>query len=973
MQTVKSTAPATNKFFNGETVNYGICFFAVSFLFVIIKQLLKLSLSVSAGVAVSVSAGLCAAVLFLLEKKYVFLKPRNKSILKQIIFYIFQCAVDVGFFKICSYIFTDLLQMHIFLSFFICASLLLFFNYYFGRILVFDCVTPSENRRNGRALKLVWDNRFVLISALIAFVVFVFVKIFFSIFPIGTTVVLRMDLYHQYGPLFVELFDRVTNLKTFLYSWRSGGGSSFLGNYFNYLSSPLSFIILLYDRKDMGYAITTMFLVKGLLSASSFTYYAKASLKQHSIVTACFGCFYAFCAYFLAYYWNIMWIDGMILFPLIILGIERIINHGKPLTYIASLTVLLYASYYIGYMVCIFSVIYFFAYFILRLDNKMPAPKFKKIPEDSKPSALRELLSNKLFNRGLLFAGSSVLCGLLCAINLIPVYRILQNASATSDTAPTVFESYFDILNLISSHMIGLETTIRSSGNDVLPNIFCGIITVLLLPIYLSNRHIRVREKAVYVFLILFFVVSFDNNWFNFIWHAFHFPNDLPYRFSFMYSFITLVVALKAFARIKQCSYRDIAFSGMIWVLVLIIIQKFPTEKMSEPSVYISLALIMVWTGLLLAINKGKLDKSTSNILICFLVLVELIVSTNLSFLISVDNTVYCYDYDSHTEAVEYIHDNDDGFYKEELSRLNTRMDPCLYGYNGMSIFSSMAYEDYSAHQKDVGMYGNNINSYTYNLQTPIYNLMYNLKYIMKVKDDKLPLSEDFYTELYTTSDGDTVVYENNYFLPIAFEVSSDIENWTSDFENPFDSQQSFISSASGASDMFIPVEYEDTKTYEINCENITQNGTYYFTKTDEESTTGSIDITISGAQDGNVYLYLNSPEVENADVYFYDSNEETHMSISDPYILDLGWHEKDEQITVSLECGSIDGTSSYVDIYAYNIDKEEFEAAYQLLSLGGMQVDSYSDTKVSGTVEPLFPMTRAGAFILTAKRQKTL
>ena len=87
--------------------------------------------------------------------------------------------------------------------------------------------------------------------------------------------VMRMDLYHQYGPLFAELYDRVVEHKSFIYSWQSGGGSSFLGNYFNYLSSPLSAIIFLFDRKDISYAITTLVLVKGCLSAGTFAYYLK--------------------------------------------------------------------------------------------------------------------------------------------------------------------------------------------------------------------------------------------------------------------------------------------------------------------------------------------------------------------------------------------------------------------------------------------------------------------------------------------------------------------------------------------------------------------------------------------------------------------------------------------------------------------------------------------------------------------------
>ena len=941
--------PRANKYINGETVNYSVCFFAASFLFIVFKQLFKLFLGLSAPIAVGISAGICAVVLFFLENKFVFYNGKNHSTVKKILYYIFRCAVDVGFYKIASYLFCDMLGTQSALAFIICGIALYFFNYYFGKILVFDSPDTAEKKANGRCFKLFWRNRYVLTSVLITSGVFLIISFILGIFPFGDVTILRMDLYHQYGPLYTELFDRLVEGKSFLYSWRSGGGSGFLGNFFNYLSSPLSFIILLFDRDDMPHAINMFFYFKGLLCAATFTYYIKHSLKQHSIITASFGTLYTFCAYYLAYYWNIMWIDGMILFPLVVLGIERIINKGKPLTYIISLTVLFFASYYMAYMVCLFAVIYFFAYYILKFDDHIEHTEQQLARSKEKASPIKKILQNRLINRGLIFAGASILSAALCAVTLIPVYSILQGSSATTDKFPSNFESYFDILNIVSSHLIGLETTIRSSGEDVLPNIFCGIITVLLLPIYMSNRKIRVREKAVYVFLILFFIFSFDNNCMNFIWHAFHFPNDLPYRFSFMYSFILLVVAIRAFTKLKYNTYGDIAFSGMVWVFVILVIQKFPTEKMSELNIYVSLGFIMAWTAILLAIRNGKLDKALINIFMSSVIIFEAVLATNISYKIILAQEDYLEKYPTVTEAVDYVHDHDNGFYKTELTELKTRMDPCLYGYDGISTFSSMAYQNYSAQQKNIGMYGNNINSYTYHPQTPIYNMMYSIKYLIKVEESQ-PLSEDYYTYLSTTNDGKADIYENKYYMPIAFEVSSDIDSWSSDYENPFEAQQDFLTNAAGVGDIFIPAEFTNTEYYETGGEEVTENGTYYYTKNDPESETGSIDVTIKAVRDGDLYLCINSPEIENGDVYL-DGGEEIHLSLTDPYIMDLGWHSAGDEVTVSLECGESDQDSSYFDIYAYNIDKEAFDDAYQLLSLGAIDVTEFSDTKISGTV----------------------
>ena len=115
---------------------------------------------------------------------------------------------------------------------------------------------------------------------------------------------------------------------------------------------------------------------------------------------------------------------------------------------------------------------------------------------------------------------------------------------------------------------------------------------------------------------------------------------------------------------------------------------------------------------------------------------------------------------DTVNEAVDYIKDNDKGFYRVEQTYLETRMDPCIYNYNGVSTFSSMAYETYSANQYSLGMYGNRVNSYTYSPQTPVYNMMYALEDFIKDSSSR-DLSDRYYNKIYTTTDEKKIpIYE---------------------------------------------------------------------------------------------------------------------------------------------------------------------------------------------------------------------
>ena len=934
--------------FNAQIVNYSVIYAVGLLIFIVLKQILKHAIGLSGELALPIAFAITSVLSFITERKIVFVNGVRASKIQQIYRFVFKTAVDVGIFFVLKFTLCDMLGAHYTIPFVLSAILFYFFNLYFDRLIVFDSIAKCDDNSNSRIYAYFFNNRYVYASAILALACIGFVYAIFKLFPFGDMTVLRMDLYHQYGPLFVELYDRLTNFESFIYSWQSGGGSSFLGNYFNYLSSPLSLLILLFDRNQIGYAITSIVALKGILSAASFTYYLKRSLNRHSFASACFGVFYAFSGYFLAYYWNVMWLDGMMLLPLIALGIEQIINASKSKTYILSLALLLYSNYYMGYMACIFSVVYFLVYFCANYDLAS-----KITIKAKRNNIITKLFSNRFFATGVRFALSSLTVGMLCAFFLIPVYNILQACSATSDNFPTEFKSYFDLLNLISQHLAGLETTIRSSGDDVLPNIYCSILAVLLVPLYLINEKISLKEKISYILALVFFVFSFDNNIANFVWHALHFPNDLPYRFSYMYVFIFLVISFKGLMNIDKIKYRDIMATGILAIFVILILQKFPTNKMSEYTIYISLAFAMIWTLVLLVIKKDKLSKAVVGIMLVCITFSECIVADSSGYLFTQSQSDYVENMATYGNAVEYIEDNDDGFYRTELTRLNTRLDPCIYGYDGMSTFSSMAYEAYSGTQNSLGMYSNKINSYTYNTQTPIYNMFYNIKYLIEAKGTNL--SSNYYTKIHTTEDiKATQVYKNDYYLPIAFSVMSDLDMWYTGEGDPFEVQESLIDNAAGVSNVFVPVEYVSTQSSGAECENITSNGLYSISAP-ENNVGGEVKITVRAVTNSNMYVYIKSPNINNIE-YSWNNNESTaSQSCNEPYIFDLGRHDIGDEVEITLDTGGLTNGGTSLKIYAYCIDEEVLNSAYEMLKLGQLNVTEHSDTTIKGDINAGF------------------
>lgn len=947
MKSISANIPKTNKFINGETVSYTLMAAVSLFILFSIKQILKVFIGIGVTPSCIIAFLIASIVSFIVERKYVFGKKILSSNIKQIIFFVIRIAVNFGFYKLAEFGFFNMLDMPISFAWFIAIVTSFLFNYVYDRILIFDCGYDAVSVKQSKTYKIFYKNRYVFLTTVLATACIAVIYVIFSVFPFGSITVMRMDLYHQYGPLFAELYDRIVEHKSLLYSWITGGGSSFLGNYLNYLSSPLSFLIFLFDKEDISYAITFIVALKCILSATSFSYYLKKSFNKDNYFLSAFGILYAFSAYFLAYYWNVMWLDAMIMLPLIALGIEKIFKTGDIKLYTVSLIILFFANYYMGYMCCIFAVLYFFVCFINTYSND---GKLNENAVYEKKYSTKALMNNVFINRGVKFAFASIIAALICAITLVPVFMILKNSSATSGTFPQTFKSYFDLLDLITSHFALLETTIRSSGDNVLPNIYTGILTFILLPLFLVNNKIKLKEKATYVVLIIFFVFCFNNNCAEYIWHAFHFPNDLPYRYSYMYSFIIAVMGYKTILNFKGIKVKDIAYTGLAIISFVIICQKFLTNKMTNSTIYATIIFVALWCGFLFLLkNKNAQKKTVSFVLVTF-ILCETIISSIVGLPLNQDNKNYKENYKTYTDAINYIDNKDSGFYRTELCYLNTRMDPAYYGYNGISVFSSMAYESYSQLQSSLGMQSNKVNSYTYNTQTPVYNMMFNIKYLIQT-DVSLAPSSNLYKKIYNTSDKKSNVYESKYNLPIAYCVNSKIDDWVTDEGNPFEIQSDFVKLATGYSNVFKPVEYNSTDFDAVSGDDVTENGTYWLEKSDSSSNYGTETVSLSPTIDGNLYLYVKSSDLKTITVNSEKVSDIT-QSMEDAYILDLGYHNKGDEVLVSLDASKMESESTSFDFYCYTADDTVVKNMYNSLAGNSLNVESYSDTTIKGTVK---------------------
>lgn len=808
-------------------------------------------------------------------------------------------------------------------------------------------------------------NSYCFMSAVIAAVIMLFAYVVWEFFPFGQNIILRMDLYHQYAPLYAELYERIFGADSLIYSFTSGLGSGFLGNYFNYLSSPTLLFVLIFGHKNIPEAIAAIVLVKAAASAYTFTYFAGKVTKKSSVATAAFGLLYAFCGYFVAYYWNIMWLDAVVMFPIVMLGIWYIINERKYLPYVLSLAYIMVTNYYMAYMTCILSVIFFLYFYFSEHSLSDKLNKDVIIKDKYKKTIGVKIFNSKFLTSGFAFAFSSVLAAMLAAFALLPVFFILQSSSATNSTFPTTFSSYFSIFDFFANHLAGVEPTIRSSGDTVYPNVYCGIITLVLLPLYMFSRKFSLKEKIASTAVAALFFFSFNTNVLNFIWHGFHYPNDLPYRFSFAYSFFLLFIAYKVFVNIDRISCRDILMSASGVALFCVFVEEIGSANVDQTVVWTSIIFAIVYAVILAFIKNPKYAKASISILLLTAVCAELLIADTPNYKITQTKDSYTSSYDDTSAAIDIIKEKEgeDGFYRMELADLLTRMDNCWFYYPGVSTFTSMAYEDVAHLQFNLGLFGNQINSYTYNCQTPLYNSMMSIKYVINNNeyvptDNYKPQMDNNFLYTKVDSYNDNVIYENNYWLPVAFSVNEKTDsNWVynngaSGSNNPFESQNDFYFNATGISSILSPIAgvMSDTRNIEDVNDSAVETGVFNIYKKNVSEKGNEVTFKYSVEKTQNVYVYFGCRDVSSVlvtkDGFTYNQSLDNKS-----YVLDLGTVEggTDVYLSYSLKDDSISGS---VTQYVYGLNKDKFINAYNTIKENGvLEVTENRESYIKGTI----------------------
>lgn len=730
----------------------------------------------------------------------------------------------------------------------------------------------------------------VLISAfLLPAALMLFLFMIKRIYPFGDRSFLSGDLYHQYMPFFSELLHKVKGGESLSFSFHAGIGSNFLALFAYYLASPLHLLGLITGEAHLVEFLGYIVVIKtGLCGLTACLYFQK-HFSAKDFAPLLFSMFYAFSGFMAAYNYNIMWLDCIWVLPLILLGLERLVREGKCGLYCLTLAFSIYTNYYLSIMICIFLVLYFVMLLITERGNR-----------------LRRMGSFVVF---------SLLAGSMAAVLLIPsVCAILRTDFGNADF-PQKVESYFSVLDMLARHCVCVYT---ERGLDHWPNIYCGSAVLMLIPMYLMNKSISIREKFCRLGLAAFLLLSFSTNILNFIWHGLNYPDSLPARQSFLYVFLVLTMCYDAWHHLQETEAQQILYGYLCGVGFCLFCEKFINHEDFEPGVKLLTLLFLTMYAVLLYLFRTKQAKNVRwGICVAALaaVLAECGANTWDTSIGTTSRSAYLGQQADYRELYELTRAREDSFYRVEKFTRKTKNDATLTGYPSASTFSSTLNSDVMDLYTRLGMRHSKV-YYSFDGATGLTSALLNVNYMFGESD---AYECGLYTRL--AQSGDIFLYECNavlpfgYTAPVGFEIPEGYEN------QPMGLQNRLVRELGVSGQLFCSMQ----------------------------KTGVGDDIQFTPKEGGIYYGLVTASGTAKIKRIGGSRDEETFGDLKKGCILYLGYLEKGQ--TITLTNGDEKDETPKISVDIYRLDESVLEEALAVLSVDYLQEVEWASDALAGRI----------------------
>lgn len=821
---------------------------------------------------------------------------------------------------------------------------------------------PGENRFKRFIRKIRQKPTSYLIYAFIIPVVLNYIiYLAMEIHPFGNGSVLVLDLNAQYVYFYEALRNAVYGQMSMIYSFCRALGGEFMGIYAYYVASPFSYLVALFPQERILDALLIIFLMKTGIAGFNFGFYLhRTSKKINKLSIITFSILYSLTTYAVIHQHNSMWIDAMMWLPLLTLSIEELIKNFKYKRFVILLALTMMSNFYIGYMVCIYVAAYFFYYYFSRNEKWLNNPH--KEPHHFRRSFLR-------------IAGASALGIGISMVVVATAYYSLQFGKNTFSTPNFTPSLRFDFMDFLTKFLPGSYDTVRPEG---LPFVYCGVITLLLLPVYFLSKKFSSREKALSAAFIMFFVMSFFISTFDLIWHGFQKPNWLNYRYSFMLCFFLIVLAYRGYEEIQHAKTGTIVTTGSLWLLFICVAQKFEfhsyveridgTIQFDQPlkdieTVWFSAICFIAFMIILCMAIKSR-SKQTISLIVCIFVCLEVFCNGICSCVEFGDDVIYS-SYSSYNDFISAIRpvtdellEEDAGFYRFEKNAHRKYCDNMALRIRGLTNSTSTLNRSTITFLHQLG-YASKSHWSKYLGGTPVNDSLLGIKYVLaNEKNSQTLYYENAGGSVTTYGNTEYTYYRNPYALSIAYGASDALLDFDlSDGYNPFVRLNGLYGAILGddeAPEIFKAISFGSDGIETTNCDVSTIAGHYKYAP-QSSSTDCIVSYTITVAEDGEIFFYLPSEYPREVSIRVNGkkpSDSDTFYGGESDRIVSLGTFEKGDTVKLSMTLkGDVLYVKQNVDMFYY-IDMDVFEGAISRIAETQMTVsDGWTDSYLPGTL----------------------
>ncbi len=565
--------------------------------------------------------------------------------------------------------------------------------------------------------------------------------------PFGARTLFIMDMKDQYLEFYAYLRNLFSGDNSLFYCWSRSMGGNFLGLFAYYLASPLSFLTCLFPLERMDEAITLLTVAKIGLCGLSFAIYGNYLWKRASggksapvPVMWLFCACYALISYNMMYSLCLMWLDGVILLPLVLLGVEKLTEGGLGLNYTLALATVFVSNYYIGYMVGIFSGLYF----LYRLVCGSAGRSLKA--------------AGKCIVR--FFVCTCLALGISAPLLLPAVRDLLQGKLSGGSGYTLSFEANFSLAEFFGKFRNGAYDSVTDSG---LPSVYCGVTVLVLAVVFFYCMSITLREKAGALLLLVILGASFYYKGINLAWHGFRPPIWFPYRYGFLFSFVLIYMAFRA------CCALCTGWAG----------KRIGEKRRRVWAAYLFLGGVSVINLLDLGSNgQAILDGLNSQF-----------------------PYAEAAEYDGFIEKTkpltDWVKERDGGLYRVNITYEYSKNDAMLLGINGMTHYSSTYNTAVNNLTRSLGMAQSHIWNSGYG-SNPLLDSLFAVAY--RISDRREPA---YYDMLLDGGKG-AAVYGNSLALPMVYAADAgDMDPLFSGNADPCINQNIFLNAIAGKNEQY--------------------------------------------------------------------------------------------------------------------------------------------------------------------------